>query len=496
GRTGCSRPRARNVHRRRLGGGGREAARHQPGGRIDRRRGAGGRRGACGDGPRGGQRGPEGVGAEERRGAWGGPAGGGWWDPGAGGGPRPARRGRAGQDDHRGARRGRGCGRLLRLFRRLRPCPGRRDVRPRREGRAPLHKGRPLRRCGRHHPLELPGGELRPQGGARDHGRQRHRPQAARGDPAHGAGHRRDHRRGRGARRRCQRRHRRGTHRRQRARAEPPDGDDHRHRLRAGRARDPRRRRRKHHPGLAGARWQGAVYSPRRRRPGSRGPERGERPLLELRPGLHLQRAHLRAQRPLRRVRGALRPGGGRHKDRRPDARGRPDGTEGQRARAGEGGGDGRGRRRAGGSRGARRQAAGGAGVREGLLVRADGPHRGEERHGDRAGRGVRPRAPDTALRRLRGGGKPRQRLALRPYRLRLYLRPAQGDAGHRRHRLRRGLRQQDRPRATPGLSPGVPALRHGRRRREVRLRAVLPPQDGLPPLRRRHRRRAAGEPV
>jgi lactaldehyde dehydrogenase/glycolaldehyde dehydrogenase len=93
-------------------------------------------------------------------------------------------------------------------------------------------------------------------------------------------------------------------------------------------------------------------HRPRRRRPGRRGPERGERPLLELRPGLHLQRAHLRAQRPLRRVRGALRPGGGRHKDGRPDARGRADGAEGQRAGAGEGGGDGRGRRRAGGLRG------------------------------------------------------------------------------------------------------------------------------------------------
>src|SRR4028118_1548569 len=45
--------------------------------------------------------GPEGGGAEGRRRARGRAAGGGRWDPGAAGGSRPARRGRAGQDDHR-----------------------------------------------------------------------------------------------------------------------------------------------------------------------------------------------------------------------------------------------------------------------------------------------------------------------------------------------------------------------------------------------------------
>ena len=109
----------------------------------------------------------------------------------------------------------------------------------------------------------------------------------------------------------------------------PDHRDGDRHRLDPRRPGDPRPGRRQDHPGVARARRQGAVPRLRGRRRRARRPPRRRGPALELRPGLHLQRADLRAPRRARRVRGAGGRAHARGARRRPARRGVPDGTEG-----------------------------------------------------------------------------------------------------------------------------------------------------------------------
>ena len=191
----------------------------------------------------------------------------------------------------------------------------------------------------------------------------------------------------------------------------------HADRQRARRQGDlPQRRRRPEAP-APGARRQGALHRRRGCRYRRRGEGGGAVALRELRPDLHLQRAHVCARADRRRVHREIRARGEGAEGRRPADHGRcrPEiqrrGT--RQGRAHGGGGD-QGRRR-----GADRRPAPDRGrVRARPLVRADGADRDRQPHGDHAGRGLRPgrAGDDRRPTSTRGCGSPTNRAtACRP---------------------------------------------------------------------------------
>ena len=160
-------------------------------------------------------------------------------------------------------------------------------------GSSMLVREEPLRRRRRDHPVELPGGDLRPQGRAGADGRQRHRAQAVGGHPA-GPDRARPGLRARGRPGRArQRRHRRRPHRRQGARRAPDHRDGHvTGSTRAGREILAQTARQVIPVSLElGGKAPFVVFADADVELAARG-RRG--PAVELRPGLHLQRADLR----------------------------------------------------------------------------------------------------------------------------------------------------------------------------------------------------------